>query len=184
MVPGTASPGWRLNACVPSGLWNLCLCNFGTVEPMLVQLRGCKEYACASLRDCGTYAFSSLRDCGTYAFSSLRDCGTYAFSSLRDCGTHTCASLRDCQGGRQASPCAVDEIPLGITLLKEKSNGRCRSPADGPEIERNVFINFGVVPRSQGCASDQWRGIVSGIDEGLDTLDDVGFVIGVGDTKP
>ena len=162
MVPGTASPGWRLNACVPSGLWNLCLCNFGTVEPMLVQLRGCKEYACAS----------------------LRDCGTYAFSSLRDCGTHTCASLRDCQGGRQASPCAVDEIPLGITLLKEKSNGRCRSPADGPEIERNVFINFGVVPRSQGCASDQWRGIVSGIDEGLDTLDDVGFVIGVGDTKP
>ena len=26
MVLGTASPGWRLNACVPSGLWNPCVC--------------------------------------------------------------------------------------------------------------------------------------------------------------
>ena len=26
MVLGTASPGWRLNACVPSGLWNQYVC--------------------------------------------------------------------------------------------------------------------------------------------------------------
>jgi len=26
MVLGTASPGWRLNACVPSGLWRPCVC--------------------------------------------------------------------------------------------------------------------------------------------------------------
>ena len=26
MVLGTASPGWRLNACVPSGLWNPYVC--------------------------------------------------------------------------------------------------------------------------------------------------------------
>ena len=32
--PGTASPGWRLNACVPSGLWSPCsFTKLGTASP-------------------------------------------------------------------------------------------------------------------------------------------------------
>jgi len=48
MVPGTASPGWRLYACVPSGLWDC-----GTV----------------GLWDCGTVG---LWDCGTVGLRFLR----------------------------------------------------------------------------------------------------------------
>jgi len=69
MVLGTASPGWRLHACVPSGLWD--------------------PHACGSLRDCGTHACGSPPGVWTpCVWVPLRECGTHACGSLRDCGGH------------------------------------------------------------------------------------------------
>ena len=63
MVLGTASPGWRLNACVPSGLWRPTGASFGTVEPIRVRPFGTVETI--RVRPCGTVETIRVRPCGT-----------------------------------------------------------------------------------------------------------------------